>query len=127
MLTEFGKAIRKARIDVGTSMADMAEYLGVKPSFLSQMEFGKKAVPESFVSRIEDYFAERGVVIKLGQLADASNETVKLAGLAPEMQFLVSGFARQTLTEEQINKIREILDEMEKAENDDQRTKARGV
>lgn len=120
MLTDFGKAVRKARIDVGTSMADMAEYLGVKPSFLSQVEFGRKSVPESFVKRIEDYFARYGLSIKLGQLADAANKSVTLKGLVPEMQFLVSGFARGTLTEQQINRVRELLDEMEKNKNGDE-------
>ena len=71
MLTEFGKAVRKARIDVGTSM---------------------------------------------GQLADAANKTVSLEGLDTEMQFLVSGFARSTLTEEQIGRLKQMLDEAEAKE-----------
>lgn len=113
MLTEFGKAVRKARLDVGTTMAHMADYLGVKPSFLSQMETGKKKVPAEFVSKIEEYFRSQGLPIQLGQLADSANKSVSLEGLPPEMQFLVSGFARSTLTEEQIARIREILNEEE--------------
>lgn len=113
MLTEFGKAVRKARLDVGTTMAHMAAYLGVKPSFLSQMETGKKKVPAEFVSKIEEYFQSQGLQVRLGQLADSANKSVALDGLSPEMQFLVSGFARSTLTEEQIARIRKILDEAE--------------
>lgn len=113
MLTEFGKAVRKARLDVGTTMAHMAAYLGVKPSFLSQIETGKKKIPAEFVSRIEEYFQTQGLKIRLGQLADSANRSVSLDGLSPEMQFLVSGFARSTLNEEQIARIRKILDEVE--------------
>lgn len=113
MLTEFGKAVRKARIDVGTTMADMADYLGVKPSFLSQIESGRKSIPESFVEKIENYFMQHGLSIKLGQLADVANEKVSLTNVAPEMRFLVSGFARKNLTEEQIAQIRAIMDQMD--------------
>lgn len=113
MLTEFGKAVRKARIDVGTSMLKMAEALGVKPSFLSQLETGKKNIPADFVPKIENFFAARGLNIRLGQQADASNKSVSLEGLDTEMQFLVSGFARSTLTEDQIRCLRVMLGEGE--------------
>lgn len=113
MLTEFGKAVRKARIDVGTSMLKMAEALGVKPSFLSQLETGKKNIPADFVPKIENFFAARGLNIRLGQQADASNKSVSLEGLDTEMQFLVSGFARSTLTEDQIRRLRVMLGEGE--------------
>ena len=116
MLTEFGKAVRKARIDVGTSMLKMAESLGVKPSFVSQIETGKKNIPADFVAKAEKFFAGFGLTIHLGQLADAANKTVSLEGLDTEMQFLVSGFARSTLTEEQIGRLKQMLDEAEAKE-----------
>ena len=39
-LTEYGKLVRKARIDAGITMLTMAEALSVAPSFLSATEVG---------------------------------------------------------------------------------------
>lgn len=49
MLTPFGRFLRKLRIDRGEIMKDMAEKLQVTASFLSAVEIGKKAVPDSWV------------------------------------------------------------------------------
>lgn len=37
-LTEFGKAVRKARIDAGETLLSMAETIGASPAFLSGMK-----------------------------------------------------------------------------------------
>ena len=42
MLSEFGKFSRKLRIDRDELLIDMAKKLGVKPAFLSAVEFGNK-------------------------------------------------------------------------------------
>lgn len=42
-LTEFGKAVRKARIDAGETLLSMAETIGASPAFLSGMETVKKS------------------------------------------------------------------------------------
>lgn len=95
MLTEFGKKVRKARIDAGVTMMEMADALGTTPSFLSAMETGRKRVPTDWVAKIERYFALHGVeVTDLGSAADAANQSVSLEGLSREHQMLVAGFAR---------------------------------
>jgi transcriptional regulator with XRE-family HTH domain len=95
MLTEYGKKVRKARIDAGVTMTQMATDLGTTPSFLSAMETGRKNVPAEWVGNVERYFKERGVsVSELGAAADASNQSVSLEGLSREHQMLVAGFAR---------------------------------
>lgn len=52
MLTPFGKAVRKLRIDRGWLLRDMAEGVGVAPSFLSAVETGRKPAPDDLVDRI---------------------------------------------------------------------------
>jgi len=52
MLTPFGKALRKLRIDRGMLLKDMADGIGVTSSFLSGMETGRKAIPEGTVEKI---------------------------------------------------------------------------
>lgn len=51
-MTEFGKYLRKLRIDQGENLSDMAKNIGVSASFLSAVETGKKRIPDSFLPRI---------------------------------------------------------------------------
>ena len=46
--TKFGKFVRKLRIDRCEYLKDMADKLGVKPSFLSMVETGNKSIPASW-------------------------------------------------------------------------------
>lgn len=52
MLTEFGKHIRKIRIDRQELMKDMAEKLNVTPAYLSSVETGKRNVPQGWIGHI---------------------------------------------------------------------------
>lgn len=56
MITEFGKSLRKLRIDRGEILLDMAKKLDVTPSFLSAVEVGKKNVPSEWVGRIAELY-----------------------------------------------------------------------
>lgn len=113
MLTEFGKKVRKARIDAELSMMQMATDLGTTPSFLSAMEVGRKKIPADWVTKIETYFARHGVHVEgLAIAADAANESVSLEGLSREHQMLVAGFARvqsSSLTTEDVNAFKRLL------------------
>lgn len=46
MLSEFGRFVRKRRIDMNVLLGDMADAVGVSSSFLSAVETGRKAVPK---------------------------------------------------------------------------------
>lgn len=52
MITEFGKTLRKIRIDRGEVLRDMAARLEVSPSFISAIETGKKKIPTGFLDQI---------------------------------------------------------------------------
>src|SRR6185295_9308544 len=91
-MTPFGKALRKLRIDRELLLGDMAERLGISASYLSQIETGKKPIPEGFVSKLrtafrltEDEFAdirEHAVIstnefkIELGDRAKAQDKVL---------------------------------------------------
>lgn len=113
MLTEFGKKVRKARIDAGVTMMQMADDLKTTPSFLSAMETGRKKVPAEWVTKIEGFFSLRGIAVaNLGAAADASNQSVSLEGLSREHQMLVAGFARvqsSSLSSEDVNAFKLLL------------------
>lgn len=117
MLTEFGKTVRKARIDAGVTMNQMAIELDTTASFLSAIETGRKKVPPDWISLIENYFDEKGVkVLNLGQAADVSNQSVSLEGLSSEHKMLVSGFARiqsSAMTAEDVMGFKQLLQKIE--------------
>ena len=52
MVTEFGKFLRKLRIDHGHVLFNMAQALGVTSSFLSAVENGKRPVPQGWPAKI---------------------------------------------------------------------------
>ncbi|MNL53324.1 Helix-turn-helix domain protein [compost metagenome] len=109
-LTDFGKAIRKARIDTGETLGSMADAVGVTPSFLSSIETGRKKVPEGLVTQVAAFFARHGVKIKqLPELAAVANKSVPLDGLSPQHQMLVAGFARSSLDAETLEKMAALL------------------
>lgn len=109
-ITEYGKLVRKARLDAEVTMLDMARSIGVAPSFLSATEVGAKKVSVDFLQKVEEFFRTRGIVIKgLREAADVSNRSVPLDGLSPAQQFLVAGFARTKLTKDQVETFTSML------------------
>lgn len=79
MITEFGKYLRKLRIDHGEVLMDMAKHFGVTASFLSAVEVGKKNVPVSWPSQIVRIYGLTSSEEKyLTQLAEEAATTVKL-------------------------------------------------
>jgi HTH-type transcriptional regulator, competence development regulator len=51
-MTPFGKELRHLRIDLMILAGEMASDLGISSSYLSQIEFGKKPIPDGFVDKI---------------------------------------------------------------------------
>lgn len=57
MLTDFGRFLRKIRIDCGEILKDMAEKLNVSAAYLSAVEMGKRNIPEQWVNRISELYS----------------------------------------------------------------------
>lgn len=55
MLSPFGKALRKLRIDRGWRLKDMADGIDVSASYLSAVETGRKSISSDLVSKIEKW------------------------------------------------------------------------
>lgn len=114
-LTDFGKAVRKARIDTGFTLLTMAQKLGTTPAFLSGLETGRKNIPSKWVEAISHLFAEHGYEIEhLGMLADVANQTVPIDGLPHEQQMLLAGFAKSKFTPDELKKFATLLAEINK-------------
>lgn len=108
-LTEFGRVVRKARIDADVTLGQMADELKVSPAFLSGLETGRKRIPAEWIEKIESYFRSRDVIVSLGVAADVANGTVSLDGLNSAHQVLVAGFARGSFNEQELERIRQLL------------------
>jgi transcriptional regulator with XRE-family HTH domain len=114
MLTRFGKFCRKLRIDRGELLKDMAEKLGVTPSFLSAVETGIKNVPKDWFEKITKvYSLNEKEKEELYDAIQNSQLTVKfsLKELKPDEQDLVLAFARElkSLNDESKKRIQSIL------------------
>ena len=56
-LADFGKFLRKLRIDNGELLKDMAIKLNVTPSFLSMVETGRRNIPKKWEEDIEKIYS----------------------------------------------------------------------
>lgn len=72
MFTQFGKLLRKVRIDQGMLLKGMAEGVGVSAAFLSAVETGKKAVSDDLVSRIAAFLGYAPGSAEFNELQDAA-------------------------------------------------------
>lgn len=110
-VTEFGKVIRKARLDVNATLLEMARDLHVSSPYLSGLETGRKKITDEWVLKIQNYFNKKGLALNnLAQIADVSNKTVNLEGLSPAHQMLIAGFARTTPDDATIMKLQALLE-----------------
>lgn len=122
-LTSFGKAVRKARIDAGTTLIAMAESLNVAPSFISGMETGRKKISSEWVEKINSFFinSKYGKPIQdLAELALIANNSVPVDGLPIQHQMLIAGFAKSHLTTEELEKVAKCLKEIYSEKKDDE-------
>nr|DAD65981.1 MAG TPA: helix-turn-helix domain protein [Myoviridae sp. ctKHS5] len=113
MLSEFGKIIRKARIETGETLSTMAKALGKTVSFLSAIETGVKKIPLDIVPQIQMYLISKGAnAVELENLLDyanIANDSISLSGLEPSHKKMMATFARSELSQKQIDCIMDIL------------------
>jgi transcriptional regulator with XRE-family HTH domain len=85
MLTPIGKALRKLRIDRAWLLKDMADGIGVSPSFLSAIETGRKPMPEDFIERIAKWAKLDKTSRKALEDAAAISRKEFKVGVTPDM------------------------------------------
>ena len=79
MITKFGKALRKIRIDRGEVLKDMANHLNVSTSFLSAVEVGRKKIPDTWVDILAStYKLNDDTICALHEMAQESVTAVKI-------------------------------------------------
>lgn len=101
-MTEFGKYLRKLRIDRGETMRDMAKNIGVSASFLSVVETGKKRIPETLVYRIQSAYS-----LSPSQVADLK-QSIESSSNSMNNKTDVSSALEELLSDMSMREIKEI-------------------
>ena len=79
MATEYGKILRKIRIDRGEILGDMADNLEISSSYLSSIETGSRNVPQNFTDLIsEKYGLNKQIINKLRKAEVDNIKEIKL-------------------------------------------------
>ncbi|MCJ8162321.1 helix-turn-helix domain-containing protein [Acinetobacter zhairhuonensis] len=111
-LTDFGKAIRKLRIDYDTNLNELATSIGVSSAFLSAVETGKKPISAELITKITNALGLSKVEENLlTHAASQSVDNVTVRTNSPEEAEIALMFARRiqddTLNMAQLRKILE--------------------
>ena len=112
MVTKLGKELRKLRIDHNERLGDMGQKLGKSASFISAIEVGKKSPPVGFedvITRI--YNLSKDAANALRWAADQSRQAFVLHPDSALGRDTAGLLARRmdSLSEEQLNEIKQIL------------------
>lgn len=79
-LSRFGKVVRKARIDADALLGDMADHMGVTPSYLSSIETGRRKLTQEVVDKAHAYFKSIGRLPCICDLAQFIDDDVPTEG-----------------------------------------------
>ncbi len=96
MLTPFGIAVRKLRLDKGMRLLDLAKATDRSSAFISAIETGRKQIPDAYllmVARAMKLTAEE--IRELRRAADRTRKEVPVAKLDEDQRELVAAFARK--------------------------------
>lgn len=115
MLTEFGKELRKIRLDKDELLRDMAEKLGVTVAYLSAVENGNRKIPDSWIYKIADlYKLDDAEILKLQELAykESVNMSINIGNATIAQKNLAFSFARrfQELNKDEVADLQNYFD-----------------
>lgn len=114
MITEFGKCLRRIRLENGSLLKNMADKLCITPAYLSSVENGKRKPTKELLSKLcevykfEDYVKEE----LYNSFSRTINEiTIDTSNTNENQSNLGLVFARKisTLSEDQIKAISNLL------------------
>ena len=115
MVSEYGKILRKIRIDKGLTMAQMAKAVGITSAYLSTIERGNRKIPKNLTQNvINHYELSNEQVAELHKAEHLSTDSVEieLSGVNLDKKALVLSLAKnlKSMTCEQVAKINNIME-----------------
>ena len=117
--TEFGKELRKLRIDRREVLKIMADRLGCTSSYLSAIECGKRTVPPDLIPRLRElYGLDEEQVARFEAARDATlkDARIDLEGASAQQRNVALMFARtfKDLSREELEKMQDFLNKEER-------------
>lgn len=83
MVNEFGKFLRKIRIDNGEILKDMADKLEMTSSYLSAIECGKRNIPNNLITKLQQlYNLDDEMVSKLEDAKQKSINKIEIDSIS---------------------------------------------
>ena len=115
MLTNFGKTLRKLRIDHNELLKDMAKNLNVTVAYLSAVENGNREVPDGWIDALTNSYNLSLIEKKELQSCaykDKNSLKIDLLNIKEEEKQLALAFARsfKTLTDEEMKTLTNFFD-----------------
>ena len=119
MLTAFGIALRKLRLDCGEILKTMADKLEISSSYLSAIEVGKRNIPDDFIVRVSKLYAlkpEKVQALEDAKLKSQPEIAFGLGDASFHKRETALLFARRfdELDEETVEKIRLLISDSSK-------------
>ena len=114
MLSEYGKTLRKIRIDKGLTLAQMAKAVGITSAYLSTIERGKRNIPKNLTQDIVNHCGLSNLdAFELRQAEYVSIKSVEIelvnVDLGKRMLVLWLADNLEDMTCEQVTKINKIM------------------
>jgi transcriptional regulator with XRE-family HTH domain len=129
MLTPFGIAVRKLRLDKGMRLLDLARCISRSAAFVSAIETGRKPIPDAYVVMVARAMELTATEIReLRSAADRTKKEVLVEELPEDQRELVAAFARKIdeLPSDMMAKLKKIV--LKSSEGDNPfRRKRRGI
>ena len=115
-LTNFGKAVRKARVETGVTLSDMSKSLGKSAAFFSAIEKGKTKIPLDVINGIIMFFDKKNFAFdeNLRILANIDNGVVPIDELEYDHKLIVSTIANTSYTKEQLEIILDTINNIKR-------------
>lgn len=122
MLTDYGKMLRKLRIDNGEVLKNMADKLQVSSSYLSSIECGKRTPQTKMTNRIIKLYHlqfEEANALKEAEIKSRNVVELSIENLSNCKQELAIKFARsfKELDDDTAIRIKKLLIKEEETEN----------
>ena len=98
-ITAYGKVVRQFRADAKVSLRQMAEEIGLSPTYISAVEVGEKPVTDDLLSKVVNFFKGKGKkardFVHLQAAVDRTRRIVDVSALDDSGRLAVAAFARK--------------------------------
>lgn len=115
MLSNYGKILRKIRIDKGLTMAQMAKSVGITSAYLSTIERGKRNIPKSLTQNVINHYElsnEQVTELQKAEYLSMDSVEIELSDVGLDKKTLVLSLAKnlKNMTYEQVEMIKNIVE-----------------